>query len=52
MSDSLKEKKQQPKPCLFAIQLVLPEIAIAGTALSPANYGRIVQGGLQEAVAP
>lgn len=48
MSDSLKGKRQQSKFSLVAIQLALPGTAVGGTALSPANYGSIIQ----ERVAP
>lgn len=52
MSDSLKGKKQQSKFSLVAIQSALSGTAVAGTALSTANYGSIVQARLQERAAP
>lgn len=52
MSYSLKGSRQQSKFGLVAIQSALSGTAVAGTALSPANYGSIVQARLQERVAP
>lgn len=38
--------KSSSQSSLLVVQTLLSEIAIAGTALSPAGYGRVIQGGL------